>query len=199
MPLFEEELLDPLPRAFRFIKAFKELPKGVSLSIADLGCGPKIRAYYAMKKAHINISKYYGIDPLISHEVIKEFASNPKVTLVPRSFDTKIPLENSSVDFIVCLAVLEHIDNPKLILQDMLRVLKSGGKAIITTPTPSAKHILEFMSYKLGIFSRREIEEHQNYFLKEDLISMLKNQKNINITHSYFELGLNNLLVVEKK
>jgi len=199
MPLFEEELLDPLPRAFRFIKAFKELPKNKPISVADLGCGPKIRAYFSMKKAHIDISRYYGIDPLISHEVIKEFASNPKVTLVPRSFDTKIPLDNSSVDFIVCLAVLEHIDSPKRILQDMLRVLKSGGKAIITTPTPSAKQILEFMSYKLGIFSRREIEEHQNYFTKLNLFEMLESRKDIAISHSYFEFGLNNLLVVEKK
>jgi len=199
MPLFEEELLEPIPRIFRFIKAFKELPKNKPISIADLGCGPKIRAYHAMQKTGITISKYYGIDPLISKQVIKEFANNLNIKLIPKAFDKQIPVPDSSVDFIISLAVLEHIDNPKHILQDIPRVLRSGGKAIITTPTPSAKRILEFMSYKLGIFSRREIEEHQNYFTKLNLFEMLESRKDIAISHSYFEFGLNNLLIIEKK
>lgn len=199
MPLFEEELLEPLPRLFRFIRAFKELPKNKSISVADLGCGPKIRAYFAMKKAGVNVSDYYGIDPLLSNQVIKEYKHNPSVKLIPEAFDKHIPLSDSSVDYVISLAVLEHVDHPEYILKDLPRVLKKGGKAVITTPTPHAKRILEFVSYKLGLFSRREIEEHQNYFVKEDLYKMMGIKKNLNIYHSYFELGLNNLLVIEKK
>lgn len=199
MPLFEEELLEPVPRIFRFIKAFKELPKNKQIIVADLGSGPKMRAYYAMKKAGVNISKYYGIDPLISKAVVNEFMSNPTIQLIPEAFNKHIPLPDSSVDYVIFLAVLEHIDNPKHILHDIPRVLKSGGKAIITTPTPCAKNILEFMSYKLGIFSRREIEEHQNYFVKEDLLLMVKSIKNITVSHTYFEFGLNNMFIIEKK
>jgi len=199
MSLFEEELLEPLPRLFRFIKAFNEIPKNKSVSVADLGCGPKIRAYFAMKKSGIKILNYFGIDPLISKQVVNEFAFYPSIKLVPKAFDKKIPLADSSVDFIISLAVLEHIDHPELILQDIPRVLKKNGKAIITTPTPRAKGILEFFSYKLGIISRREIEEHQNYFMKEDLLSMIKSRHDIIVSHSYFEFGLNNLLVIEKK
>jgi len=199
MPLFEEELLEPLPRILRFIKAFKEIPKGAPISIADLGCGPKIRAYFAMKKSGIEISHYYGIDPLLSKQIIKDFVFDPSIKLVPKAFNKIIPLPDSSVDIIISLAVLEHIDSPKHILLDIHRVLKSGGKAIITTPTPLAQKILEFMSYRLGVLSRREIEEHQNYFTKEDLISMLQSVKGILVSHTYFEFGLNNLLIIEKK
>ena len=199
MILLKEELLEPLSRTLRFVKAFKELPNQTNIFVADLGCGPEIRAYFTMEKMGIKISKYYGIDPLISQEIINKFTLNPKIQLIQKSFDRQIPLSDSSVDYIISLAVLEHVDNPKDILQDIPRVLKTGGKAIITTPTPRAKGILEFLSYKLHIISRREIEEHQNYFTKEDLISMLKSRKDIIVSHSYFEFGLNNLLVIKKK
>ncbi len=199
MPLFEEELLEPVPRLFRFIKGFKEIPKAKPYVIADLGCGPKIRAYHAMKKSGITIIRYFGIDPLISSETLRFHKKDPALKLIPKPFDKHIPLPSKSVDIVICLAVLEHIDNPKLILCDIPRILRKGGKAILTTPTPHAKKILEFMSFKLGILSRREIEEHQNYFVKEDLLKMIAGMKGIAVSHTYFELGLNNLLIIDKK
>ena len=120
MPIFEEELLEPIPRIIRFIKAFRELPKGVPLSIADLGCGPKIRAYHAMKKTGVIISSYFGIDPLISKDVIKSHMFDNSLTLVPKPFNKHIPLPDVAVEYVIFLAVLEHVDNPKHILQDIV-------------------------------------------------------------------------------
>jgi len=47
---------------------------------------------------------------------------------------TNLPLEANSLDLIICYHVLEHIDSDLKAMEELFRVLKSGGKAIIQTP-----------------------------------------------------------------
>ena len=43
-----------------------------------------------------------------------------------------LPFEDNSIDLIVCLQVLEHVSNPRLVIQEAFRVLKPGGYMWIT-------------------------------------------------------------------
>lgn len=198
---FDEEVLEPIARFYRFREMLQEIPKSRALVIADLGCGPKIRAFDVLQKKGVRISKYYGIDPLISKETLELNKGIKNIHLIPSQFDKKIPLDDNSVDIIISCAVLEHIEYPKYILNDISRVLKKGGKAILTTPSPKAKAILEFLSFKMGLISEREIKEHKNYFTKENLLLLIDKNKNkeTTIRHHYFEFGLNNLFIIEQK
>jgi len=45
-----------------------------------------------------------------------------------------IPLPDESVPAIICLAVLEHVENPIRAMEEMYRVLKPGGKLFIYVP-----------------------------------------------------------------
>lgn len=45
-----------------------------------------------------------------------------------------LPLENESVDAIICIAVLEHIENPFQAFDEMFRVLKKDGYCFIYVP-----------------------------------------------------------------
>jgi ubiquinone/menaquinone biosynthesis C-methylase UbiE len=45
-----------------------------------------------------------------------------------------IPLQNESVDAILCLAVLEHVHDPIRAMAEMYRVLKPNGKMLIYVP-----------------------------------------------------------------
>ncbi|MFT7644539.1 MAG: SAM-dependent methyltransferase [Candidatus Paceibacteria bacterium] len=45
-----------------------------------------------------------------------------------------LPFADSSKEAIICLAVLEHVENPILAMQEMHRVLKPGGKLLIYVP-----------------------------------------------------------------
>src|SRR5690606_39096124 len=53
-------------------------------------------------------------------------------------------------DFVVLADVIEHLQQPNLMLQEIKRVLKPGGKAIVTTPIrvseypEDAMHVQEF-------------------------------------------------------
>jgi SAM-dependent methyltransferase len=201
MKIFEEEFFEPFLRQFRFKQAIKHIEKNKPLVLLDLGCGPNIPFYFFAKKNKVIFKRYIGIDPLLNKKLINKFFSKSGVLILNQSVIKKIPLPSLSVDYIVAFAFLEHIENPKEIVEESLRILKHGGKIILTTPTPKAKKILEFLSFKLKLVSPREIAEHKNYFTKENLLSLIPKNKELHlkIIHHYFEFGLNNLLVIIKK
>ncbi len=47
---------------------------------------------------------------------------------------TQIPVENNFFDLIICYHILEHIEDDKKAMEELQRVLKSGGTCIIQTP-----------------------------------------------------------------
>lgn len=198
MQVLEEALLEPVARFFRFSAGMAHIPKGTALKAADLGCGPKIRFYHAAKQSGVVFDTYYGVDPLLDDAVVKEYADTKDIKLVKEPLDDKISIPAQSLDLVVGFAFLEHIDNPKQIVVDSVRLLKPGGKAVFTTPSKTAKGVLEFLSYKLGVISKREIDEHKTYFDRAMLVSMV-DPKIATVHHEYFEFGWNNLFVIERK
>jgi SAM-dependent methyltransferase len=48
----------------------------------------------------------------------------------------RLPIQSGEVDVIVAIEVLEHILNPGLFFRECFRVLKTGGRLILTTPNP---------------------------------------------------------------
>ena len=53
---------------------------------------------------------------------------------------TSIPVEDSSFDSALCTDVLEHVPNPNATIQELRRIVKPGGKIIITVPTQCDAH-----------------------------------------------------------
>ena len=47
---------------------------------------------------------------------------------------TKMPFKSNYFDTIVCIDVLEHLENDEKAIREITRVLKEGGKAILTVP-----------------------------------------------------------------
>jgi SAM-dependent methyltransferase len=47
---------------------------------------------------------------------------------------TELPLEGASFDLILCLHVLEHVPDDRAAMQELFRVLRTGGRAVIQVP-----------------------------------------------------------------
>lgn len=98
------------------------------------------------------------------------------------------------------LAVLEHLDHPLAITREITRVLKPGGKLILTVPGKRAKPVLEFLSFKLGIVNRAEIEDHKKYYDLEELKELIRQIDPLEIIeHRHFQFGMNNFCIIQKK
>lgn len=52
----------------------------------------------------------------------------------------RIPTESGYFDAIICIAVLEHVENPEDVVPEMYRVLKPGGHLILEVPFLQPEH-----------------------------------------------------------
>jgi len=53
---------------------------------------------------------------------------------------TNIPVNDGSFDVILCTEVLEHLPDPIKVIHEFSRILKSGGKLLLTAPLGSGIH-----------------------------------------------------------
>jgi ubiquinone/menaquinone biosynthesis C-methylase UbiE len=201
MTFFQEEILEPVARIFRFQKSISCIFKKQPIVLIDIGCGPKIRFFHFAKRSGLVFKKYIGIDPLIQTKVLEVNNKRKNILLYKQTFVNSFPIPSNSVDYVTAHAFIEHVNTKtsKLIFKESLRVLKKGGKFILTTPSPKAQKLLEFLAYHMKLLSKREIAEHKIYFDRNSLLNLVKNFPYAEAKHKYFQMGLNNLLVVTKK
>jgi ubiquinone/menaquinone biosynthesis C-methylase UbiE len=58
---------------------------------------------------------------------------NQKVDIVDLNIN-RLPYQEKSFDVVTATEVIEHLENPRLFLRDIMRVLKPGGLCILSTP-----------------------------------------------------------------
>ncbi len=96
--------------------------------IIDLGCGEGI-TLGKIVKAHPN-SQVYGIDVL---EENIEICKNYDLPVKKGECDN-IDLPDNSVDAVVFMEVIEHLEDPTATINEIYRILKPEGKLILVYP-----------------------------------------------------------------
>jgi len=80
-----------------------------------------------------------------------------------------------------------------------VRVLKPGGKLVLTVPSIRSHPVLEFLSYKIGIGDSVEIRDHKKHYDRNGLDCLFSRCKDMSIIqHHFFQFGMNNFCVIEK-
>src|SRR5262245_55869415 len=94
----------------------------------DVGCGTGERTGELVKSAGV---EYVGVD--ISDNAVRE-AQRRGVDARKIDDAASLPFDDNSFDAVICIEVLEHLFEPQRAVDEMRRVLSSGGKVIITVP-----------------------------------------------------------------
>lgn len=183
---FLEDLLAKL----RIMKVSRHIPH--NSIVCDIGCG--YRGLFLFAKQN-TFSKGYGFDIAVD-----ESKNTEKIILKPADLNEHIPLPDESVERVTSLAVLEHLSNREKHLAEIFRILRKGGKLLLTTPTPKNKPLLEFLAFRLKVTDATEIADHKCYLTGNDLKTMLIKAgfapEKIHATT--WQLGLNNFVIAEK-
>jgi SAM-dependent methyltransferase len=82
-------------------------------------------------------------------------------------------VSDTSLDIVMCVAVLEHLWEPETALREFHRILRVGGVAFMTVPTWLDKWPLEFSAFRLGLSPPEEMNDHKRYYSPKDLWPML--------------------------
>jgi SAM-dependent methyltransferase len=78
---------------------------------------------------------------------ISEFLGEP----VLHTPEDALPFGDGEFDCIVCIDVLEHLDGDQRLLGELRRVLRSGGRAIVTVPNGDPKLLANRIKWRLGM------------------------------------------------
>lgn len=181
---FFEKILSQM----RFKKVTRLVPK--NSDVLDLGCG-----YHGnlLRILESKISSGVGVDISVTKEI-----KSQKLRLIQHNLNQTLPFKNEKFDVVISLANLEHLENYWGNFLEIHRVLKPGGFLLLTTPTPFAKPVLEFLSYDLKIISEKEIRDHKIYFNGKMLESYCQILGFSWWEHRYFQWGMNNFLKAVK-
>jgi len=180
---------DRLTRFFRIGKILPFIRHGER--VVDIGCGQSNAVMAAVESRG---GSYVGVDPLVEKEGMRGAAEFVRHIVGDGG---RIPLPDTSFDVAISLAVLEHVDDPLGLIAEKFRLLKPGGRLILTTPTRFAKPVLEALVV-LHIINKQEIAEHKHYFNRAELRDLVTRAGFSDFKHETWQLLMNQLVTAKK-
>ena len=183
----KETHLDILIRNWRIREAEKYIiNRGV---VCDLGCG---REGFFLTKISGRINRGIGFDMEV------EDMERGNISLIQANLDKGVPLDDSAVDCVTSLAVIEHVNCYESFAREIRRILKPGGRCVLTTPAPRARSIWEFLMKRGLIAQTEDIHEHKKYLSETELVALFEGVGFLEVKFRKFQFGFNNLIVAKK-
>jgi 2-polyprenyl-6-hydroxyphenyl methylase/3-demethylubiquinone-9 3-methyltransferase len=142
--------------------------------VLDLGCGGGFMAETLAQRG----ATVVGIDPCAP--AIAAAISHARVMGLPIDYRVgwgeSLPLASGSLDVIVCVDVLEHVDSLDTVLEEIRRVLKPGGLLLFDTIncTPLATFVMVTMAERVLRLLPRGTHDPRAFIAPEQLRTKLE-------------------------
>jgi len=125
---------DPKPMTFQediYDKVIKLVPQDRETKILDVGAG---QGFFSKKLKQLGCQ-------VEACDFSKDQFKCQDIPFIQANLNQQIPCESNKYDCIVCIEVIEHIENHFFFVNELFRVVKPNGLVIITTP-----NVLSFTS-----------------------------------------------------
>lgn len=111
--------------------------------------------------AHADVPRAHAVDIRLDPALKLDPSFVAMEATIPEAL-SRIP--DASVDLLLLISVLEHLETPLSVLKECYRVLKPGGKILLNVPTWRGRWFLELAAFKLGLCPAEEIDDHKTYY-----------------------------------
>ncbi len=124
--------------------------------VLEVGCG----AGNILEK--IPFDKLFGID--ISDSLLRR----AKIRLNKKAYlslgnGEKMPFKSKSFDMVICTEVIEHTENPHILLENIYNILKSDGKLIISIPNERLINFLKKLYFAFFLLQHNSPSKDSRY------------------------------------
>lgn len=155
-----EQITSDNPIHQRLFKAYVVAQEYIKGDVLEVGCGEGRGVSTMIDKA----KTFTAVDKIKQaiDELQKRFPSGRFISM---NIPPLAELQNDAYDVVVSFQVIEHIEDDRLFLQEIQRVLRPGGVALITTPnrkmslTRNPWHVREYLSHELGDLAKKIFSE----------------------------------------
>ncbi|MFS2197887.1 class I SAM-dependent methyltransferase [Pseudomonas sp. Pseusp3] len=121
-----------------------ELLKGFAITaddtLLDVGCGEGVATLFAIRQGASVIFTDSEYDKV--HDLARQVAAQsdkPNLGLVSNSLP--LPLAEGCASKVVCMEVLEHIDQPEPFMAELVRMGRPGALYLLSVPSPVGEHL----------------------------------------------------------
>ena len=134
---------------------------GRGLKLLDVGCGTGYHlARYGERGFEIA-----GMDG--SEEMLKQARiANPNIDFKQGDVE-KIPFEDSSFDFVLCIEVLRYLPDINPCVREIVRVLKPNGIALVTAAPPLQANFYPVVNRLTSAFRVGDLTQLKQFFQSE--------------------------------
>ena len=154
---------------------YRKLKLEAGQLLLDMGCGEGRHSIGALLETPANV---IGIDLSFEDLITAKSRLNDFDLSGHDTFCTfgvgnikNIPIENASLDAVMCSEVLEHVDSPKESIQELVRVLKPGGIMALSVP----RYLPELICWKLSKEYSKTPGGHVRIFKHSQLRDLAEN------------------------
>ncbi len=131
----------------------------------DAGCGTGALAYALAPR----VAEVVGVDPSPAFLEAARRGAPPNCTFLEADA-TALPFEYGAFDLSGCLRVLHHVRRPELVVSELARVTRPGGKILVAD---QLGHVDPTVSFELDRFERARDASHQRLLPDGDIRYLL--------------------------
>jgi SAM-dependent methyltransferase len=132
--------------------------------LVDVGCGSG-DLFRALGQ---RVRFYIGVD-LVRYE---RFPSLSGARFVAADLNAQIPLEDGCADAVVAVETIEHLENPRAFVRELVRVARPGGLVLLTTPNQLSllSKVTLLVKNRFNAFTDANYPAHITALLESDLL-----------------------------